>query len=262
MPKPVFDEALRTAAREFSREGMPASIDRRLRRRLLEKGAKPRRHRGALVLGGLAAVAAAVTLWLLTAQSAPRRRAPAAASTPPTAASAPLPGEPRVAQPAQVEPAPIEPAPVEARAPEPQRTPSTLDTVNAPAPSDERPPRARTRAPEPKPASPPNASGPAVPTASAGGGADPLMRELAEQRARGQWREAADTMTLALNRLELGDPGREVLLFELATIVAEHLGNADRACAAFSDYAREYAHGRYAADVARARIRLDCPTTR
>jgi hypothetical protein len=120
------------------------------------------------------------------------------------------------------------------------------------------PPSASVQTPTMRP-SPRRRVEPAKPIASAAA-PDPIEALLAELRAL----RRAGRYVEAERRLEgaLAEPwtarAREVLHYELGTIVERHTGDADRACALWREHLARFPKTRYAAAIADARRRLGC----
>jgi len=140
-------------------------------------------------------------------------------------------------------------------APAPQ-PPSRRSTAPAPAP-------APATAPAPPPATPALALAPAPPTEAAAApaletAAPPVLRDVAELRARGRYREAAERIERWLDAPASRDATRELMSFELVSILTYQLADPVRACAAVDRHARAYPRSSHAAALERARADLGC----
>jgi hypothetical protein len=159
---------------------------------------------------------------LSTAPSCPENATPGHATIDP-----PLPP----AEPPRQSSSPIEPAPAKAPAKSsPQRGAPRRSSVAVPEP------------PTPAPSVDP---------------IDALLAELRALRRAGRYLEAERRLVRAL-----ADPwparAREVLHYELGTIVERHTGDAARACALWRTHLEQFPRTRYAAAIADARRRLGC----
>lgn len=154
-------------------------------------------------------------------------------------------------------PLPPEPSPRELPAPEPPvqelRPREPVRPAQSPHPPGKRQVGQRT-APEPVPSREPIA----VPPADATAEVEPLFREIAELRARGRYRQAAEAIERRLDEPGIRDATREIMSFELASILTYQLEDAARACVALARHMREYPRNPHAAAVERARADLGC----
>jgi transmembrane sensor len=85
-----------------------------------------------------------------------------------------------------------------------------------------------------------------------------VISRVTELRSRGRYADAAAELERAL---KTADPSeREVLRWELSSILAFHLRDKARACVAIRAYLREFPNGRSRAEAARAWRMLACET--
>jgi hypothetical protein len=88
---------------------------------------------------------------------------------------------------------------------------------------------------------------------------DALITAVDASRRTGDYHGAADALRAAL-RGHLDLRAREVLSYELGTILGGHLKDTEQACAHWSEHHRRFGDGRYGKQVARARAQLGCLT--
>lgn len=86
---------------------------------------------------------------------------------------------------------------------------------------------------------------------------DAVIGSVDASRRSGDYHGAADALRVAL-RGKLDPRAREVLSYELGTILSGHLGDAAQACAHWQKHRSRFPAGRYAKQVARARADLGC----
>jgi transmembrane sensor len=130
------------------------------------------------------------------------------------------------------------------------------DRLVWPLPPSGRPAEARGAAIAPAPA-PTSAPLPPVPPRRAS--ITELIGEVEARRDRGDFRGAAQLLARVLGeRSRLAPDTRERLSFELGSILSDQLGWPARACAHWAEHDARFPDGRYAAEVAQVRGRLQC----
>jgi hypothetical protein len=87
---------------------------------------------------------------------------------------------------------------------------------------------------------------------------DAVIAAVDTSRRSGDYRGAADALRAAL-RGKLDPRAREVLSYELGTILTSHLQDDAQACAHWAAHRKRFGAGRYAKQVARAEADLACP---
>lgn len=146
------------------------------------------------------------------------------------------------------------------------RASTTAPPVTAPGPTAAPAPAPSMTPPSAaaSPAAPPSASPPARRRGAARPDArasevdlDEVIATVAAARRAGRYLAAATTLREALAR-RLDEHAREVLSFELGTILTRHLHAQVDACAHWAEHHRRFGGGRYAKQVARAEAELGC----
>ncbi|MCA9710647.1 MAG: FecR domain-containing protein [Myxococcales bacterium] len=84
-----------------------------------------------------------------------------------------------------------------------------------------------------------------------------LLDEVARLRGQGAYREAVERLRASDGR-GFGRRARQVVSYELGTLLERQLGDVAGACAHWAEHQRRYPSGRYAQIVARAQARLGC----
>ena len=125
------------------------------------------------------------------------------------------------------------------------------DARQVPAPKP-RASRDRDRPREPAPA-------PTPAPAPAPVDVDAVIAAVDASRRSGDYRGAADALRAALRGV-LDPRAREVLSYELGTILTSHLHDDAQACAHWATHRERFGAGRYAKQVARAQAELACPS--
>ncbi|MEM9461972.1 MAG: FecR domain-containing protein [Myxococcota bacterium] len=85
-----------------------------------------------------------------------------------------------------------------------------------------------------------------------------LVSEITELRAQRQYQAAVSLLRGALSK-RWDRHTREVLSYELGTVLSTQLPNRDDACAHWAEHTRQFSGGRYARAIERATERLGCP---
>ena len=84
-----------------------------------------------------------------------------------------------------------------------------------------------------------------------------IVSEVAQLRAQRKYKAAASQLQAALSK-RLDRHAREVLSYELGTILSTHLPDRDKACAHWDEHQRRFPSGDYQRAIERARERLGC----
>jgi hypothetical protein len=84
-----------------------------------------------------------------------------------------------------------------------------------------------------------------------------LLVEVAELRRNGAYREAVERLRATVSR-SWSRRARQLVSYEIGTLLERQLGDATQACAHWAEHRRRYPNGRHDAIVARALQRLRC----
>ncbi len=95
------------------------------------------------------------------------------------------------------------------------------------------------------------------PTTSHDDGLAELLEEVSELRRRGAYAEAVERLESSDTR-GFGRRARQLVSYEIGTLLERQLGDSARACAHWAEHRRRYPKGRHDAIVARSMDRLHC----